>query len=147
MSGRLFQFYWGRMAFIKKPWPQYKCNALIETGIEHRTHKPNIVYPNCTSCRNIIMIIAGKANRFHGFYYIFHLGHFKCQKPRPNKKLWHLLRHLSVLRRLLDDFFIMHIQYSQENIKICFPRGHKDGVHRCTKSHLSKFAVIMMHIS
>ena len=51
------------------------------------------------------MIIAGKAHRFHGFYYVFHLGHFNCQKRRTNEKLNHLLRHLPTLRRLLDKFF------------------------------------------
>ena len=61
--------------------------------------------------------------------------------------LRHLLRHLPILRRLLDDFLVMHILYSQENIKICLPRGHKNEIQRWTKSHFSKFEVGMMHIS
>ena len=58
-----------------------------------------------------------------------------------------LLRHLPILRRLLDDCLVMHILYSQENIKICLPRGHKNEIQRWTKSHFSKFEVGMMHIS
>ena len=49
MEDRLFQFHWGRMTLIKKPWSQYKCNTLMESGAQEQTVNP-------TSCMPIVQV-------------------------------------------------------------------------------------------